>query len=370
MSVARVALVVDWLDKYGGAERVLSSMNTIFKFERCYTLINLMKNEDLEKIFPETDKVKIEQTIIKKTGKRFRYYFLSFPLFFNTLKINSDIDVIISSSHAFAKGIKKSRKKDQLHISYFQARNVKYIWDDYKLYFKAFRFLMYPFIKILRIIDVRSSKQPDYIISNSKFVQNWVSSVYNRESIVIYPPVDLSQFAFNENKKDYYVAVGRLEPYKRFDIIINAFNKMPNKKLKIVGDGSQFKKLKQLANKNIEFIGFVSSQEVYENIKFAKGFIHAGIEDFGIAPIEAQACGTPVIAYGFGGVLETVIDRETGVFFYNHNPIDLVKTINDFEKIKFDFKKVRENALKFSKESFEEEIKSFVEKKMNNYKRT
>lgn len=364
----RLALVVDWLDKYGGAERVLSSMNSVFDFDRCYTLTNLMKKEDLEKIFPEKSKVRIEQTAVKMTGKRFRYFFLTFPFFLRALKVNSDIDVIISSSHAFAKGIKKSRNKNQLHISYFQARNLKYIWDDYRLYFKSLSFIFYPLIKILRAMDVKSAKEPDFIIANSTFVKDWVANIYSRDSIVIYPPVDLSIFSLNEQKEDYYVAVGRLELYKRFDIIVNAFNKMPDKKLKIVGDGSQFKKLKNLANKNIEFTGFVDSKGVYENIKFAKGFIHAGIEDFGIAPIEAQACGTPVIAYGFGGVLETVIDNETGVFFYNHNADDLVESITNFEKINFDYKKIRENALRFSKDNFEKNIKNFVEQKISSHK--
>src|SRR5690606_3694184 len=171
----------------------------------------------------------------------------------------------------------------------------------------------------------------------------------------------------NEQKEDYYIAVGRIEPYKRFDLVIKAFNKMPDKKLKVVGDGSQLKELKKMASPNIEFLGFLESNKVYKNLKNAKGFVHAGIEDFGIAPIEAQACGTPVIAYGFGGVLETVINYKTGVFFKENNYIDIINSIEEFEKINFNYKEVRLNALKFSAERFEKEIKMFVDEKHKDF---
>lgn len=359
----RIALVVDWLDKYGGAERVLSSLQNVFEFESCYTLVNVMKDNDLKKIFPDDSGIKIHESFLKHAGKRFRVFFIFFYGFIKHLKIKEEETIIISSSHAVAKGIRKSNSQKQLHISYFQARNLKYIWDDYKLYFKGLSFFLYPFFKVLRNIDVRSANQPDFIISNSKFVQKWVEKIYNRKSIVIYPPVDLSLFSLNENKKDYYVAVGRIEPYKRFDIVIDAFSRLPDKKLIVIGDGSQLKELKRRATPNIEFAGFVDSKKVFEYTKEAKGFIHAGIEDFGIAPIEAQACGTPVIAYGFGGVLETVINNQTGIFFYEHTSEDLINSILKFEKIKFNYKKIRENALRFSRERFEKEIEEFVKSK-------
>ncbi|WP_418510457.1 glycosyltransferase [Corallibacter sp.] len=357
----KIALVVDWLDKYGGAERVLTSLNNVFCFKSCYTIINVMEKEDLKRIFPH-DNIPIKETCLKKSGKHFRYFFLTFPTLIKTLKVDKEVDVIISSSHASAKGIKKSNP-NQLHISYFQARNLKYIWSDFKLYFKWASYFLYPFIKIMRLADVKSAQEPDYIISNSKFVQKWVYDTYKRKSDVIYPPVDLSLFTLHSQKKDFYVAVGRIEPYKRFDIIIDAFNKLPNKRLIVIGDGSQLKELKRKSTPNIEFTGFVESHRVYEYIKEAKGFIHAGIEDFGIAPIEAQACGTPVIAYGFGGVLETIIDSKTGIFFNQHNSKALLNAIKKFERVNFNYIDVRKNALRFSTERFEKEIKDFVEEK-------
>jgi glycosyltransferase involved in cell wall biosynthesis len=362
----KTILVVDWLDKYGGAERVLTSLHKVFNFESCYALINIMNEKDLIKIFPEIKNVKIHQTILIKFGKKFRYLLLFFPKLINSLKIPGDVSIIISSSHAVAKGVNKSNQ-NQLHISYFQARNLKYIWSEYKLYFKGTSFFLYPFIFLLRKKDIKDAQKPDYIISNSNFVRDWVKQTYNIDSKVIYPPVDLSMFKLYEQKQNYYIAVGRIEPYKRFDLVIKAFNNMPEKKLKIVGDGSQLKELKKIAGSNIEFLGFLESDKVYENIKKAKGFIHAGIEDFGIAPIEAQACGTPVIAYGFGGVLETVINHKTGIFFNENNSLNLINSIKEFEKINFDYKEVRKNALKFSKDRFENEIKKFVDEKHNDF---
>ncbi len=362
----KVVLVVDWLDKYGGAERVLTSMQNVFEFNSCYTLINNMSKNDLNKIFPDGSSIQIKETILKKAGKRFRFFLFFFPGLMKFLKIRDDEAIIISSSHAVAKGIKKTNDS-QIHISYFQARNLKYIWSDYKLYFKWTSSFLFPLIKIMRKQDVINAQQPDYIISNSNFVKDWVKKNYNRDSIVIYPPVDLSVFSLNIKKSDYYVAVGRIEPYKRFDIIIDAFNRMPDKRLVLIGDGSKLKELKKRAKQNIEFLGFLESEMVYDNIKNAKGFIHAGIEDFGIAPIEAQACGTPVIAYGFGGVLETVLNKETGVFFREHSVPSLIEAITQFETIKFNYVQIRNNALRFSIERFEKEISEFVDEKCENF---
>ncbi len=356
-------LVVDWLDKYGGAERVISSLCNVFSFEKCYVLINIMDKKNTAKVF-SNQSIPVQETGLKYFGSKFRYLLLLFPFIIRNIKIEKEVDVIISSSHAIAKGIRKSRK-DQIHISYFQARNLKYIWSDYKLYFGKLRYLFYPLILLMRKSDVRAAQNPDYIISNSNFVKEWVKKTYDRDSVVIYPPVDLSNFKLEENKEDYYVAVGRLEPYKRFDIIVKAFNKT-NKNIIIIGDGTVLKDLKNIANKNIKFVGFLESKEVFHYISKAKGFVHAGIEDFGIAPIEAQACGTPVIAYGFGGVLETIIENKTGVFFREENDESLLEAINVFEKIDFCYKEISKNAERFHKSNFETQINKFISEKIKN----
>lgn len=355
------ALVVDWLDKYGGAERVLASLQNAFDFDEAYSLVNVMKENDLEKIFSK--KQKINTTFLQKAQKHFRLLFFLFHYFASRIKMDADVRLIVSSSHAVAKGVKKS-SANQLHVSYFQARNFKYIWDETDLYFGKIKVLFNPLISLLRKIDVKQAQQPDYIIANSKFVQNWIQKTYHRESVVIYPPVDLSQFTLHAHKEDYLVAVGRIVAYKRFDLIIDAFNALGSK-LIVVGDGDQLHKLKKKAKSNIQFTGFLDSSDVNRIISKAKAFVHIGIEDFGIAPIEAQACGTPVIAYNVGGISETVIDSKTGILFDKQTKESLIAAIDEFEKISFDFDEIRNHALFFSKERFESEIKTYVSKCLN-----
>ncbi len=349
-------LIVDWLDKFGGAERVIASLERNFSFTEVYTLTNVMEHKDLNKIFPNK-KISIFQTPLKICGKRFRVLFFTFHYFISKIKISKDAGLIISSSHAVAKGLKKS-SRDQIHICYFQARNFKYIWDETNLYFGILRYPLFPLIKLLRKIDVAQAQKPDVIIANSKFVQNWIKEKYNRNSQVIYPPVDLKNFSISENKKDYYVAVGRLVAYKRFDLVVQAFNKC-GKKLYIIGDGAEMVKLQSMANKNIVFTGFLQSDEVRQYIESAKAFIHCGVEDFGIAPIEAQACGTPVIAYGKGGVLETVQDRITGILYKEQSIQSILEAISVSETINFDSLNIRSNALRFSEENFDKSIQHF-----------
>lgn len=355
------ALIVDWFDKYGGAERVIASLQHVFQFTETHALVNLMKQNDLSKIFKKPSRISV--TALQLLGHRFRVAFFLFHYFIKKIKIDPHVELIISSSHAVAKGVKKSNP-NQVHISYFQARNFKYIWDETHLYFGKLAFILKPLISYLRKIDKQQAQHPDYIISNSEFVKKWVKNTYHRDSVVIYPPVDLLHFNLDTKKEDYFVAVGRIVAYKRFDLIIEAFNTL-GKKLIIVGDGDQLNKLKKKAKSNVQFTGFLESSDVNRIISKAKAFIHIGIEDFGIAPIEAQACGTPVIAYNAGGVLETVIHNKTGILFDKQTTKSLLNAIEEFELKSFDFKEIRSHALTFSKERFETEIKDYVLKCLN-----
>lgn len=356
------AFVIDWLDKYGGAERVIALIEKTFSFDEVYTIINTMNESDLKKIFIDKD-INITQTPIKIFKTKFRFLFFLFHFYINKIKIDKNISLIVSSSHSIAKGIKKSNK-NQLHISYFQARNFNYIWEDVDLFFGKMKYLFYPLIFILRKIDVKQAQNPDYIVANSNFVKDWVKLRYKREASVIYPPVDLSSFNLVEIKEDYYIAVGRIVTVKRFDLVVEAFNQS-GKKLIIIGDGDSLSKIKEKAKANIIFTGFLESKEVRRYVESAKAFIQMGIEGFGIAPIEAQACGTPVIAFGKGGVQETVINCKTGLFFEQQSVSSLQQAIQTFENMQFDPKLIRENALQFSNERFEKEIKEFVEEKYN-----
>jgi len=359
-------IVIDWLDKYGGSERVIRHLDQIANFDTYYTLINIMNDNDIEKITNNKPRTIIE-TKLKMFGSKFRLLYFSFFYLIKQIKIDSDVEVIISSSHCVAKGIKKTNP-NQLHISYFQARNNNYIWEEVDLYLGKFKPLFYPLVKLLRTLDIKQAQNPDIIITNSKFVQNWVKNTYKRDSFLVYPPVDFTTFNFSDNKEDYYVTVGRLVQIKKIDVIIKAFN-INNKKLFIIGDGLELEYLKSIiTNPNIIFLGFLESNEINKYIKKAKGFIQMGIEGFGIAPVESQFCGTPVIAYAQGAVLETVIDKKTGVFFNKQTSEDLNNAINLFEKIEFDYNRIHEHAKQFSIENFKNNIAKIIDNSVNEFK--
>jgi glycosyltransferase involved in cell wall biosynthesis len=357
------ALVVDWLDKYGGAERVISSLTSIFDFDTCYTLVNQMEKEDLKKVFSHK-KIKIYTTILNNFGSRFRFLFFLFPYFVKKIYINPKHSLIVSSSFSIAKGVKKT-SPNQIHICYIQARNQRYLWDKDNIYFSKFlHTLISPVLLLLKKFDIKQASSPDFLIANSKFIQNWIKINYKRNSEVIYPPVDVKKFRLEKSKDNYFITASRLEPYKRVDLIVKAFNRM-NEKLIILGSGSQLKFLKKIANKNIEFIDFSDSSVVFDYVSKAKAFVHAGIEDFGIAPVEAQACGTPVIGLKKAGLLETVIENKTGVFFNDQSEDAILNAIERFKNIDFDPEVIRNNALRFSKENFENQFKNFCKKKLN-----
>lgn len=357
MKLLKRILVVDWLDKFGGAERVISKLEEIFGFKEIYSLTNVMKPEDQEKMIHGKALV-VNTTVLQIFGKLFRAFFFTFHYFVSNIKINKSANTIISSSHAVAKGVKKA-SENQVHISYFQARNFKYIWDDAPLYFGRYLFFVKPLLNYLQKVDVKQAKRPDYIISNSKFVQTWVREKYGRESVIIYPPVSLKNFPLQVEKQEYYVAVGRIVAYKRFDLIIEAFKGL-NKKLIVLGDGPELKNLQQNATLNIEFRGFVDETTVRDVVSKAKAFIHIGVEDFGIAPIEAQSCGTPIIAYKQGGVLETVIHEKTGLLFNSQSKDALLKTLQKFEKMTWNPLIIHQHANNFSEERFTNEITAYV----------
>ncbi|WP_263834083.1 glycosyltransferase [Sulfurospirillum oryzae] len=355
------ALVIDWLDKYAGSERTIKSLESTFDFDKCYTLVNIMWKEDLKLIFKDKN-IAIENTCLQYFGKYFRYFLIFFPYFTRKIKIDKDINLLISSSHAVSKAVLAPHC---LHISYFQARNLKYIWEEQDLYFKGIKSIFKVFIPYLQKFDLDGATRPNYIIANSHFVQDWVYKIYKRDSEVIYPPVDVTDFLLSFDRLDYYVTVGRLEQYKRFDIIVEAFS-ATGKRLIVIGDGSQKHPLQTIASGNVEFIGFLPKADVINYVSKAKAFVFAGVEDFGIAAVEAQACGTPVICLGQGGTKETVIDGITGVHFKNQTVKDLIEAIEYFEQNhnQFDPHTIRKNALRFSKERFEKEINKFVNKKL------
>jgi len=317
-----------------------------------------MPPQDVSKVLSYHN-IPIIQTGLKALGKNFRLLFFLFPYFIKRLKVDKDTRLIVSSSFSVAKGIKKTGK-NQIHICYYQARNQRYLWDNKGIYFNALaRIVLSPILFALRRLDIQQAKNPDYIIANSKFVQKWIKKKYKRDAFVIYPPVDTKKFVLNNKKEEYYVTAGRLEPYKRVDLLVSAFNQI-NDKLIIIGSGSQKKRLMKRANNNIEFVEYSKPHKVYSIVSRAKAFLHAGIEDFGIAPVEAQACGTPVIAYGDGGALETVINEKTGILFNDQTPEAILAAIKRFNQTKFDYSQIRKNSERFSAENFERNFKRHI----------
>ena len=363
----RIAIVHDWLDKYGGAERVVNSMEDFISFDYYYAYADIMSDDDKVKMFngkiPHIETSKLLQIF----GKKFRYALPFFPTItrsFNEQIKENSIDLVISSSWCLSKGF---RIKNEKHVCYMQARNFKYVWDEYDNYFKGFVGVIFtPLRKYLQSFDKKMAQNPDYIIANSKYVQEWIKNHYHRSSTVIYPPVAVNNFNLRTTEihtSEYYVTVGRLVQYKRFDLLIKAFINL-DKKIIIIGDGSEREKLKKLANgnKNIIFTGFLNSTQINHYISNSRAFVFSSLEDFGIAPVEAQACGTPVIAYGKGGVLETVIEGKTGVFFYSQNVNDIEKAVLSFEKniLNFNPIEIRNNAKKFSQDHFKKNLSSYL----------
>ena len=354
-------LIVDWLDKYGGAERVLTVLNKQFEFDKCFTLINIMSSADLKRVF-NGKKIKVVESNLRLLKSRFRYLFFLFPFFISRFKSNYDNAVIISSSFSVAKGFKK--QGNQTHICYYQARNQRYIWDNESVYFSRIqKIILAPLLYILRKIDINHSTRPDYIIANSLFVKDWIKKNYKIDVPVIYPPVDTKLFKLQKNKEDYFITTARLEPYKRVGLLIKAFNKT-QETLYVVGDGSMKKRLKGIANQNIRFFDFLEPKEVMELVSKAKAFVHAGIEDFGIAPVEAQSCGTPVIAYNLGGLSETVIDGKTGILFNFQTTDAILDALKRFKKTKFNFEKISQHAEQFSEDTFAQNFQNFINSKI------
>ncbi|PQJ77192.1 glycosyltransferase [Polaribacter glomeratus] len=355
MKNRKTILVIDWLDVYGGAEKVAKYLHEEFKFDKVYTLVNIMSEDNLKRIFG--NEIEVETSILQYFGKYFRFLLPLFPFALKKLKVKEENALIISVSHSVVKGI--SFKKSSTHVSYIVARNLKYVWEEKDLYFRGIRKIATFIIPPLRRFDIRMSKKPTIIFAVSDFVSNWSTEKYNRKIITINPPVNIVDFEYHEEKDDFYVSVGRLEPYKRYDILIDVFNNN-GKRLVIIGSGTLFKELKARAKSNIEFKGYLFPEESKEFLKKAKAFVFCGKEDFGIALLEPQVCGTPVIAFRAGGAIDTVVENKTGVFFNEQTTSSLEEAVLNFESIKFNPSYIRQHSLKFSVESFKKSFRSEI----------
>ena len=363
-------IVHDWLTVFAGSEKVVEKIYKLYP-SPIYTLV-ADKTSVKNSLFSDAE---ISTSFIQRlpfSRTKYRNYLPLFPLAIEGIDL-SKYDIILSSSHAVAKGVLK--RSDQLHICYCYTP-MRYIWNIYHQYMqdsnlnKGFKSILTRIIiHYLRMWDVSSVNRVDYFIADSKYIANSIKSIYGRDATVIYPPVEVEAFEIGKNKDDYYLAASRMVPYKKIDLIVEAFSRMKDKKLLVIGDGPDRNRIKKKASKNVESLGYQPFDRLKEYMKNARAFIFAAQEDFGIMPVEAQACGTPVIAYGKGGACETVIDNKTGIFFKEQTPEDIIEAVNRFEKIDgvFDVKELRQNALRFNKDNFNREYKLFVDKAVNDF---
>jgi len=353
----KVALVHDWLNGMRGGEKILEVLAEIFPSADVYTLLY-----QPEKICGAINRLNVHTSFVQKlpfVRKYYRYYLPIFPKAIESFKLEG-YDLVISTSHCVAKGI--VAPKNACNICYCLTP-IRYVWDFGRDYFGFKRFLLMPFLNRIKTWDQKTSSRPQYYISISQTVANRVKRYYNKESAIVYPPVDADFFMPQDKDGDFYLVVSALVPYKRIDLAVEAFNEL-GLPLKIIGTGTDFKHLQKKARPNIQFLGWQSDEAVRDYYARCKALIFPGIEDFGITVLEAQACGRPVIAFSAGGALETVDEKiPTGVFFNEQTAESLVNTIKEFEKKKhlFNKQKTREHILQFDRKLFKQRLKDEIQ---------
>ena len=360
----KIALVHEELTQLGGAERVLDALLELFPKAPVYTLV-----WDKEKTQHRYDKFDIRPSFIQKLPfavKNYKWYLALMPMAVEAFNLK-DYDVVLSDASALIKGVKTNNK--QLHICYCHTPT-RYLWSDKEEYLKTapipkfIKPIMPLAIWFLRRWDLKASKRPDYFVANSENIKDKIRRYYGRQADVIYPPIETEKFKISPKLGDYFLLVTRLEPYKKAELVIKAFKKLPKLKLKIAGSGTKKDELQQMAGSNVSFLGRVSDQELSELYERCRAFIFPQEEDFGVTAVEAQAAGRPVVAYKKGGALESVVEGVTGQFFYPQTPEALAKILEKFRSGRFDPKTVRSHAKKFDKEVFKTRILSYIKDKI------
>jgi glycosyltransferase involved in cell wall biosynthesis len=368
-----VAIVHDWLTVYAGAERVLEQMLLCYPHADLYSTVDFVPAEQRSFLQGKTVSTSFIQHLpFAKT--KYRAYLPLMPLAIEQFDLSS-YDLVISSSYAVAKGVITG--PDQYHICYCHSP-IRYAWDLQHQYLQESGlshglrgWVAKYFLHKIRIWDLRTANGVDQFIANSRFIARRIYKVYRRDSVVINPPVSLDSFTIGEQKANFYLTASRLVPYKKIDLIVKAFAQMPNKQLIVIGDGPDYEKIKQIATPNVTLLGYQAFEVLRSHLQQAKAFIFAAEEDFGIAPLEAQACGTPVIAYGKGGALETIqglphAPAPTGLFFTEQSATAIKEALEQFEGLATPIlpSDCRQNAMRFSQERFCEQLKSFVNQAM------
>jgi glycosyltransferase involved in cell wall biosynthesis len=362
----KTAIVHEWLVNYAGSERVVESFTNIWPEADVFALVDFLNDEQREIILKGK---KAKTSFIQNlpfAKKSHRNYLPLFPSAIERLDL-SDYDIIVSSSHAVAKGFKK--RENQLHITYCHSP-MRYAWDQTEYYLQGFKGIVAKlFVGYLRKWDLKSASNVNFFIANSHHIAEKVKRIYKREAVVIFPPVDTNKFKVGNQKGDFYLTASRMVPYKKLDLVIEAFNQMPDKKLMVIGSGPEKEKLKSNAESNIQIVGHQDREALKLFMQKAKAFVFAAEEDFGIILVEAMACGTPVIALNKGGAKESVIDGITGLLFKDQNVTSIINAVVQFvnEKDSFEPSAIRKHSEKFSRMIFEETIKKFVNEKAEEF---
>ncbi|MDH2669985.1 glycosyltransferase family 4 protein [Klebsiella quasipneumoniae] len=366
-----IGIVADWLVTYAGSEKVIKEFIEIYSGAELYSVVDFLSDEDRELFKGKKANTTYIQNL-PMAKKKYQKYLPLMPMAVEQLDVSKH-DIVLSSSHAVSKGVITG--PDQLHICYVHSP-IRYAWDLQHQYLKEAglnngikgliaKWLLHK----IRLWDYRTANGVDHFIANSHFIARRINKVYGRTSDVIYPPVDVDRFSLCEQKENYYFTASRMVPYKKMDLIVEAFSCMPDKKLIVIGDGSEMVKIKAKATQNIEILGYQPNSVMEQHMKKAKAFVFAAEEDFGITPVEAQACGTPVIAFGKGGALETIrpygVDKPTGLFFDKQEVTSLINAVSEFDSKSDQFipANCRENALRFSIERFQSEVENYVNMK-------
>ncbi len=359
----KVAIIHEWLVDYSGSERVLEQILNLFPHADLYAVVDFLpsgsrgfiQNKSVQTSF-------IQQLPFAKSN--FRSYLPFMAIAIEQFDL-SEYDLVISSSHAVAKGVITS--PDQLHIAYVHSP-IRYAWDLQHQYLREAgleqgirSWLTRWILHQIRLWDIRTANGVDYFIANSQFIARRVQKIYRRSSRVIYPPVDVENFELNPEieREDFYLTAARFVPYKKIDLIVEAFSQMGDRRLIVIGEGKGAAKLKQMATPNITFLPYQPPAKLKEYMQRSRAFVFAAIEDFGITLVEAQACGTPIIALGKGGAKETV-NVETGVLFPEQTVASLIEAIQKFEQSSFQAQTIRNHALDFAPQRFRQELGAFT----------
>lgn len=360
----KIAIIHDWLVTNAGAEKVLKEIVALFPQADIFALADFLSDNERLEIIQGKPVISSFLAKLPLAQKHFRNYLPLFPKAIESLDLK-EYNLIISSSWAVGKGV--SIRENQLHICYCHTP-IRYAWDLYKEYTSNLKqpkkYLVQKTLQYIRKWDLKTSHRVNHFIANSHYVANRIKNTYHRDSVVIHPPVNTEAFTLQTTKEDFYLTASRLVPYKKIKLIVEAFNTMPDKKLIVIGKGEEYDKIQSIAKPNIEVLGYQEDETLRNYMQKAKGFIFMAIEDFGIIPVEAMACGTPIIAYGEGGIKDSVIDKKTGLLFDEQSIKGLSQAIQNFESMSFDYAVISKHAQSFSINRFQKEMRSFIKQKL------